>query len=391
MNTQSEDKRKAQIEAAKASYKAFIDELDRLKTAALAKGMPSYFQFSSDPQNYQSIYPTAYTHPISFNEVDTKDVRKERKRNNAQKRKLYHYSPTEYSQYYAALCKTFDLEIDDKVTALERDLFEIRTLQVRSLNALDFHNTMISLKTELLEMDEKMPVTHFFKEGPSDTALVGQYLVLRQEEWNDETTQKAVSILGGMQWLLKNKEKLIIDELQTSSQRPVSDTQANLTEEFDNTPPFTSTHNFEIALSTLLLEYLKFNEGKTNIEIDGRQWNKTRLLVGIMHVLEQRGTLPSKDENAYAKLLGTIIGGDSNNIRKRINKRHQEIKPFNRNLKDLNADYIKRNAPDNEDAVTAKEYNNNWEGMYEMIDTLIETKENLAPLRKKGAQLPSVL
>jgi hypothetical protein len=246
---------------------------------------------------------------------------------------------------------------------------------------------MDNLKKELLVMDKEMPVNHFFKEGPNDTVLVGQYLILRQEEWNDENTQKAVSILGGMQWLLKNKEKFIIAGMQTS----VSDTQTNLSEESENTPPPASTHDFEIALSTLLLEYLKLNEGKTNVKINGKQWNKTRLLVGIMHVLEQRGTLPSKDENAYAKLLGTIIGGDSNNIRKRINKCHQEIKPFNRNLKDLNADYIKRNAPDNEDAVTAKEYNNNWEGMYEMIDTLIETKENLAPLRKKGAQAPSVL
>jgi hypothetical protein len=353
--------------------------------------MPSYLQFSSNPQNYQSIYPTAYTHPISFNEVDPKDVRKERKKENAQKRKLYHYSPTEYSQYYAALCKTFDLEIDDKVTALERDLFEIRTLQVRNLNASDFYNVMDKLKEELLVIDKEMPVNHFFKEGPNDTVLVGQYLILRQEKWNNDITQKAVSILGGMQWLLKNKEELIFAEIQTSNQLSDSDTQANLSEESDNTPTFTSTHNFEIALSTLLLEYLKFHEGKTNIEIDGRQWNKTRLLVGIMHVLEQRGTLPSKDENAYAKLLGTIIGGDSNNIRKRINKCHQEIKPFNRNLKDLNADYIKRNAPDNEDAVTARKYNNNWEGIYEMIDHLIETKEDLAPLRKKGAQPPSVL
>lgn len=391
MNTSSEDKRKAQIEAAKASYKAFIDELDRLKTAAFAKGMPSYLQFSSDPQNYQSIYPTAYTHPILFNEVDTKDVRKERKRKNAQKRKLYQNSPIENSQYYAALCKTFDLEIDDKVTALERNFFEIRTLQVRSLNALDFHNAMISIKTELLEMDEKMPVNHFFKEGPSDTALVGQYLILRQEDWDEETTQKAVSILGGMQWLLKNKEKLIVAEMQMSSQRPVSDTQTNLSEEPDNTPPLTSTHDFEIALSTLLLEYLKFNEGKNIVEIDGWKWGKTRLLVGVMHVLEQRGTLPAKDEKTYASLVSSIIGGNPDNLRKCINKCHQEIKPFGRNLKDLNVDYIKRNTSENENAVTARDYDKNWEGMYEMIDNLIKTKEDLSPLRQKGAQPPSVL
>ena len=150
MNTSSEDKRKAQIEAAKILVKAFTDELDGLRTAALAKGMPSYLQFSADPQIYQSIFPTAYTHPISFNEVETKDVRKERKRNNAQKRKLYHYSPTEYSQYYTALCKTFDLEIDDTVTALERDLFEIRTLQARNLNASDFYHVMDRFYTSSL-------------------------------------------------------------------------------------------------------------------------------------------------------------------------------------------------------------------------------------------------
>ncbi len=391
MKTTSEDNRDTQIMAAKASIKAFYDELYKLKAAAFAKSMPLYLQSGSDSQIFHSNHSPAYTQSISFNEVDTKGVRKERKRKNAQKRKLYHYSPTEYSQYYTALCKTFDVEIDDKITTLERDFFEIQTLQVRSLNASDFYNAMDNLKNELLKIDEKMPVNHFFKEGPNDTVLVGQYLILRQDEWNGETTQEAVSIFGGMQWLLKNKEKLFFAEMHTSSQLPVSDTQANLTEESDNTPPFTSTHNFEIALSTLLLKYLKFNEGKTNVEIDGRQWNKTRLLVGIMHVLEQRGTLPSKDENAYAKLLGTIIGGDSNNIRKRINKCHQEIKPFNRNLKDLNADYIKNNAPDNKDAVTAREYNNNWEGIYEMIDHLIETKEDLAPLRKKDAQPPSAL
>lgn len=387
MKTTSEDNRDTQIMAAKASVKAFYDELYKLKTAAFAKSMPLYQQSSYDSRKFHSNFSTAYTQPISFNEVDTKDVRKERKRKNAQKRKLYYYSPTQYNQYYTALCKTFDLEIDDKVTALEKDFFELRTLQVRSLNASDFHNVISSLKKELLEIDEKMPVNHFFKEGYNDTTLVGQYLILRQEEWNDENTQKAVSILGGMQWLLKNKEKFIIAGMQTS----VSDTQTNLSEESENTPPPASTHDFEIALSTLLLEYLKLNEGKTNVKINGKQWNKTRLLVGIMHVLEQRGTLPSKDENAYAKLLGTIIGGDSNNIRKRINKCHQEIKPFNCNLKNLSADYIKNNKHKDKKATTSKNYENKWEGIYEMIDNLIETNKDLASLRKKGAQEPSEL
>ena len=380
-----EDFIKIQNETVKASVNAFTDELNKMKTAALAEAMSSFFLLDKELRDIIYGSSAASKNISSSNELNEEDIRKERKKKNAQKRKLYHNSPAKNSQYYIALCKTFDVEIDDKITTLERDFFEIRTLQVRSLNASDFYNVMDKLKKELLVIDKEMPVNHFFEEGSNDTALVGQYLILRQEEWNNDITQKAVSILGGMQWLLKNKEELIFAEMQTSNQLSVSDTQANFSEESDNNPPLIPTHNFETALSILLLEYLKFNEGKTNIEIDGRKWNKTRLLVGIMHVLEQRGTLPSKDEKAYAALLSSVIGGDPDNIRKRINKCHQEIKPFNCNLKDLNADYIKRNAPDNENVVTKDLYEYNWEGMYEMIDNLIETKEDLAPLCKKGA------
>ena len=129
------------LQAAKASVQAFLDGLKR-PSVTLGKPIPTYIQLNSELQDLYTDALASYSRTNSFVEDATQDVREERKMGNAHKRRLYRNSPEENRLYFAALCKTFDLEIDDRITALEKEFFKIRTLQVRNPNIKDYENLM---------------------------------------------------------------------------------------------------------------------------------------------------------------------------------------------------------------------------------------------------------
>ena len=119
----------------------------------------------------------------------------------------------------------------------------------------------------------------------------------------------------------------------------------------------------------------------TNTKINDKQWNKNRLIVATMYVLQYRGTLPTTDETMFAEMVASIIGQNSENLRKNINHHQQDIKPYGCNLKCLDEDYISTHILENGKGITRREFRSRWKGMFELIDGYIEQNEDLVLLR----------
>ena len=368
------------LQAAKASVQAFLDGLKR-PSVTLGKPIPTYIQLNSELQDLYTDALVSYSRTNSFVEDATQDVREERKMGNAHKRRLYRNSPEENRLYFAALCKTFDLEIDDRITALEKEFFKIRTLQVRNPNIKDYENLMNDIKTELKKQDNEMPVEHFFKEGPEDTALVGQYLILRQEEWSDSTIRHVVSIIGSMKWLIAMKVDFIDEKEQPIITTAFSEPQSSE----DNGLEVKSleiSDDFKKAFKTLLVDCLKLNNGKTKVDIGDRKWGRYNVLAAVMYVLKDRKVLPTTNIMNYASLIRSCLDGMPDTLRQAINKSILKIKPYECSLKKLSVSFIKASPNrSNINAMTAVEYTTDWDGLYELIDTFIDTNNKLESLR----------
>lgn len=298
-----------------------------------------------------------------------------RKKDNESYRKRLNYSDKQRQRHYASKLKEYSIEIDDTLTELCDWRSDFITWEERIPNQRDYEQKINAVKDLLRVLFPKLNPDSLFREGVNDTARCGQILIKMEKSWQDNEEEQAVCLLYSLQWLMSMQAKdcvCIIDDTNTETQPT-------------NVPPKKESTVNE-AIEILYTKYLRLNSEGTNTKIGERNWNKTRILVASMHVLGHKGTLPTDDEKAYAKLVAPFIDADAENLRKNINRVQQEIKPFECNLKDLNEDYIKNNPPESENAMTRKKYKDNWKGAFELIDGLIETMDDLAPLRKKSAQ-----
>lgn len=295
---------------------------------------------------------------------------------------LLSYTPDEHRIYFESFQRACVNEIYHHKIELMLWAATTEHYQDASLTQADYDRKIRIEQGKLKAMDEKLPVESYFRHGSDDTAKCGHLLIIKMMEWDDALKIYAVELLSGIQWLIQQKEKLAAATASQKDEEKEDETAIN---------PFEKETTFNEALRILSIDYLKLNQAKTNVKIGEKNWNKMRLVVALMHVLENRKMLPTCDEKAYAKLIAPIISKDSENLRKNINKHQQTIKPYGRNLKELSNNYIKTHPSDNYKAMTSKDFDDYWNGMYELIDGFIDKQEELAPLRAKSAQTPSDL
>lgn len=239
----------------------------------------------------------------------------------------------------------------------------------------DYDRRIKEEQGELKAMDDRLPVDKYFRLGADDTAKCGHLLIIKQRVWDEAKQIYATVLLSGIQWLMRQREELVaVADSGKGTQKEETTTEAVAQAET----------TFNEALKKLCIDCLKLNGKGQNTQIGEKQWNKTRIMVCLMHVLADRGTLPTSDEKSYAQLIAPFIGKNPDNVRKNINKCQLTIKPYGRNLKELNEDYIKNHPSDDERAMSAREFKEQWSGMFELIDAFISSQEELAPLRVKA-------
>ena len=268
--------------------------------------------------------------------------------------------------------KEYDVEVKEKLLEMEEWYDDFLTFEGRTPNEQEFANKFQEIKEELKGLDSRINPDLLFEKGPDDVVRCGRILIKNENKWYSWKEQKVVCLMSAYQWLLRRQPK--DDEQQTPNTI------------LNKTHLSNSAIGNKDAIAKLLIDHLKLNQKGTNININGNNWNKNRLIVATMHVLQHRGTLPVTDETKYAELLAPIIGQPAEGLRKNINHHLQDIKPYGCNLKDLNEDYISNNFPEGGKGISAREYRIRWKGMFDFIDGYIENDEDLAILRRNSAQ-----
>ena len=307
------------------------------------------------------------------NEDIIRSERNERKRTAKERLNRIQLSDEQRSLHFVhKQQKEYDVEVKEKLLEMEEWYDDFLTFEGHTPNEQEFANKFQEIKEELKGLDSRINPDLLYKNGPDDVVLCGRILIKNENKWNSWEEQKAVCLMSAYQWLLRRQPK--DDEQQTPNTI------------LNKTHLSNSAIGNKDAIAKLLINHLKLNQKGTNININGNNWNKNRLIVATMHVLQHRGTLPVTDETKYAELLAPIIGQPAEGLRKNINHHQQDIKPYGCNLKDLNEDYISNNFPEGGKGISAREYRIHWKGMFDFIDGYIENDEDLAILRRNSAQ-----
>ena len=365
------------IAAMLSSYK---DELDKTSTSLPRGNMSLLMQlFPHLSENAETIYKQVDSLAQFCSKVNTVPIvdRNERKKKVNDRLKRIHLSDEERSLHFAHKQKEYKVEVAEKLLELEEWYVCIQAYDGRTPNKQDYSEKFNEIQKELQELNSRINPSLFFKDGPDDVALCGSILIINETKWNSSDEQKAVCLMSALQWLLRQQAKdyeqqtHITTSTETKLSKPVN--------------------SFDEAFKILMTKYLELNVQGTNTQINGKQWNKNRLIVATMYVLQSRGTLPTTDETTYAELVAPIVGQDPENLRKNINHHQQDIKPYGCNLKCLNEEYICNNIPDDGKGMTRREFTSRWKGMFELIDGYIDGNEDLVPLRGNSAETPRVI
>lgn len=314
---------------------------------------------------------------ITFNISEDKETRKRR---NAERRARLDFTDEQRREHYAEKLQEYDEEMDDTLTELHEWRAEIMMWKERTPDLSNYAQKRKEIQDALTTLVPRLNPESLFRGGADDTARCGQLLILMEKDWAGTDKEKiAVCHMVSLQWLIRQQAA---DCAETSS--TIHEVKEEARKKKENT-------TFDEALRKLLIDCLHLDKGMKNTRIGEKDWNKMRLIVALMHVLDFRKTLPTIDEKSYAKLVASIINSDPDNLRKTINRHQQTIKPYGRNLKELSENYIKRNPSDDDKAMSSRDFKEHWDGMYELIDGFIDKLEDLAPLRTKSAQTPSAL
>lgn len=277
-------------------------------------------------------------------------------------------------EYFNLMQDNYKEEVDDYIGELKRWRVEVRARKCHWPRREDYEEKRMEICHTFCSCEPNFPVEQYFSCGADDTADAGAYLLsLPSNEMKETKERLGILIFSCIQWLVRERDALPIG---------TSDAPGNSIP--DNTPP-SEEITYDKALKTLLVDYLKLNTEGTNVKIGEKTWNKTRVVVATMHVLKTRGTLRASNDKEYAVQIAPLIDRDSEALRKNISSVQQEIKPYGRNLKDLDEAYIKNNPPSDGKGMSTRTFRNSWEGMYDVIDAFINTKDNLNPLRGKNA------
>lgn len=369
-------KRKENISKKAVMLNIRKDELDKLSTSLPVKDMSILWNMLTYLMRQDKSIEISVTQDISKANT-VREERKERKKKVNERLKRIHFSDEKRSLYFVQKQKEYDVEVLEKLLELEEWYVCIQEYDGRTPNEHDYLKKFNEIQDELQKLNSRINPTLFFKDGPDDVALCGGILIINETKWSSSDEQKAVCLMSAVQWLVRQQakdyeqQKLITTPTETEFPKPVN--------------------SFEEAFKTLLTKYLELNTQGTNTNINGKSWNKNRLIVATMYVLQSRGTLPTIDETMYAELVAPIIGWDSENLRKNINHHQQDIKPYGCNLKCLDEDYISKNIPDDGKGMSRKNFKNRWKGMFELVDSLIANNEDLASLRGNSAETPRVI
>ena len=365
------------IAAMLSSYK---DELDKTSTSLPRGNMSLLMQlFPHLAENAETISKQVDSFAQFCSKVNTVPIvdRNEPKKKVTHRLKRIHLSDEKRSLHFAHKQKVYDVEVSEKLLELEEWYDDFETFERRTPNAQDFADKLDEMKREIEKLDSRINPDLFFKDGPDDVVLCGRILIKNETKWNSSDEQKAVCLMSALQWLLRQQAKYFEQQthITTSAETKLSK----------------PVNSFDEAFKILLTKYLELNVQGTNTKINDKQWNKNRLIVATMYVLQSRGTLPTTDETMYAELVAPIVAQDPENLRKNINHHLQDIKPYGCNLKCLNEEYIRNNIPDDGKGMTRREFTSRWKGMFELIDGYIDGNEDLVPLRGNSAETPRVI
>lgn len=292
---------------------------------------------------------------------------------------LYDSSPQKRKEYFNLKQEKYKNLIYKYITKLKKWELIILATKMRPPTCEDYTMKLQELYSEFKTLDETIPIDKYFAEGPDDTMLPGVYLITLADEVSQERMIHATVLFSGIQWLMQQKEKIVT---ATTSQEKMKSGEAA-------EGPIKKELGYADALKTLVNTHLKLNTKGRNVEVGNKSWNKTRLIVALKHVLENRNTLTTSNDVEYAQSIASITGQDPENLRKNISNYQKQIKPYGCNLKDLNENYIKAHKSDDTNAMTSREYKTWWAGMFELIDSFIEQMNDLSPLRGNSAQNPA--
>lgn len=319
---------------------------------------------------YDSLYGLS-SHRIRFNEEEKEN----RKRHNAERRKRLNFTDEQRKEHYAQKLLEYDEEIDDALTELHEWRAEIMMWEERIPHISDYNRKREEIHKALNMLVPRLKPESLFREGVDDTARCGQLLILMEKDWYGTGKEKRTMChMSALQWLIRQqavdcvKIPKIIDEVNEGEEEKK-----------------TEVTSFDEALQILCRDYLHLDEDGRDARIGEKVWNKNRLIVALKYVLENRNTLPITNDSEYAQLIASIIGVSSENLRKNISHHQKQIKPYGCNLKDLNENYIKTHKSDDTNAMTSREYKTQWNGIFELIDGLIEEIDELSSLRGNSA------
>lgn len=326
----------------------------------------------SEIDKFLRSYSVTQTMPDNISFVPTEPLKTEKKRERTLQ-ELYSLTPEGFVEYFVEKQEECKSIVDGFILELKR--WELQRLAYTTHNPTveDYDEKLKELYAEIKLLDNKIPIERYFAKGPDDSMLAGVYLATLAHKPDKEIVEEFVKLLSGIQWLIRRR----------------NEKKDNASEEADQETPLQPQVNTpKEVLKILLIKYLKLDSKGTNVEIGDNTYNRTRLMVATREVLEERNTFPFKDEKDYADFIASLTGESSENVRKNINHQFQGIKAYGVNLKKLNEDYIKRNQSEVEKGMTAWQYRNQWEGLFELIDNFINQEEELAILRSKPAQTP---
>ena len=269
-------------------------------------------------------------------------------------------------KYFSMMQERYEIKVDNLELELKRWCAGIRALERRWPNRNDYE----SKRKEIVQMFNKKfegyPVDSYFEHGADDTADAGAFLIALSDQESTEKLIDGVVLLSKLQWLIRKRDEFpnVIDD-NTS----------------ETTTAETPTESVEDALKILFTKHIDYKRKGRNIHVNDKKWNKTRILIGTMHVLLTNGVIKSTCVKEFASLIAESLGDTSENLRKRIGEMNQEIKRYGCNLKDLNEDYIKNHKMDDEISVSRNQFIDYWEGIYEYIDSIIQENDDLKKLR----------
>ena len=284
-----------------------LDFAERLMTSATEIYEPKGIPTGKTMPEYTQTQTTSQ--PICFDSA--KEAQAQRKRN-GEIQKLCSLTPQGRSKYFRSMQQKHKLLIHDYITELAVWQVRIEVIKMRPPTCADYVDKLKELYNLFKkEVDEEIPIEKYFANGPDDDMYSGAFLITLALKDDSSIIAQAVKYLSGIQWLIRERDKLPIEDTKPMPEKDAIDmsllTQQKIEEEENRKSEELQEESADDDELLAMLEHFNIGAKAHKITVNGKSIPCKIVETSLMYMYQAEGKVWADTPESMSKKIIDVL------------------------------------------------------------------------------------